>query len=523
MTNPQIFSVLDDMPGAPAGTVNPEKLEAEIIASAITKTLVVVRTDEDVLTITFDDALTAGDETILHGDTTGPAGGLLAAHDNVMNPADPPSLFIDGSNWMTGPLQILEAASVGYSRLGTGVSDHGLSAVDDLLITGKTEFNGDVYLDAKLRIANNFEIILGSSSNAWLDWSTGQASPSLIWATASLIFTTTGNRTKNHDHSSSTDPILIMTSATDPDTDNMQFGSWHHDQTNVVFTAGRGAHSFVNTPYSDAPGTTGSGMNAPAWTFTDDDTAQDGTAPAWTAYSFQAPTLAAENTGVITTDAATFYIEGPPVAGTNQTITNPLAIWVGAGVSRFDGAVKAQDGLTVQDSNGANHLILQIGGVTYGVISVYIDDGLHIAPKDTNSTANNNVIITASGNNAKDHDHDTLSPDPTLFMQSDTNPDTDNTQWGSLTHNKTDFVLNAGKGMVKFAVGITMADAKDININTTTGTKIGTGVTQKIGFWDAAPVIQESHIVDATDADDVITRVNALLLSLETIGILASA
>lgn len=38
--------------------------------------------------------------------------------------------------------------------------------------------------------------------------------------------------------------------------------------------------------------------------------------------------------------------------------------------------------------------------------------------------------------------------------------------------------------------GITMADATNIVINTTTGTKIGTGTTQKIGFFNATPIVQ---------------------------------
>ncbi len=37
---------------------------------------------------------------------------------------------------------------------------------------------------------------------------------------------------------------------------------------------------------------------------------------------------------------------------------------------------------------------------------------------------------------------------------------------------------------------ITIADAKNIVVNTSTGTKIGTGTTQKIGFWNATPVGQ---------------------------------
>ncbi|MFA5262188.1 MAG: hypothetical protein WC378_00070 [Opitutaceae bacterium] len=40
--------------------------------------------------------------------------------------------------------------------------------------------------------------------------------------------------------------------------------------------------------------------------------------------------------------------------------------------------------------------------------------------------------------------------------------------------------------------GITMDDGANIVANTTTGTKIGTGATQKLGFWNATPVVQPS-------------------------------
>lgn len=37
---------------------------------------------------------------------------------------------------------------------------------------------------------------------------------------------------------------------------------------------------------------------------------------------------------------------------------------------------------------------------------------------------------------------------------------------------------------------LTIADAKNVVLNTTTGTKIGTATTQKLGFFDATPVVQ---------------------------------
>ena len=39
---------------------------------------------------------------------------------------------------------------------------------------------------------------------------------------------------------------------------------------------------------------------------------------------------------------------------------------------------------------------------------------------------------------------------------------------------------------------LTMADAQNIIVNATTGTKIGTATTQKIGFYNVTPVVQPS-------------------------------
>lgn len=39
---------------------------------------------------------------------------------------------------------------------------------------------------------------------------------------------------------------------------------------------------------------------------------------------------------------------------------------------------------------------------------------------------------------------------------------------------------------------VTMGDAKNVILNATTGTKIGTATSQKLGFWNATPVVQYS-------------------------------
>ena len=65
-------------------------------------------------------------------------------------------------------------------------------------------------------------------------------------------------------------------------------------------------------------------------------------------------------------------------------------------------------------------------------------------------------------------------------------------------------------------------DAVDIAVGTTTGTKIGTATTQKIGFFNATPVVRPAAVANATDAASVIARLNDLLARLRTLGIIAT-
>jgi hypothetical protein len=65
--------------------------------------------------------------------------------------------------------------------------------------------------------------------------------------------------------------------------------------------------------------------------------------------------------------------------------------------------------------------------------------------------------------------------------------------------------------------GITLSDGMNIVINATTGTKIGTGTTQKLGFWNATPVAQQ---VLATGAGRTVDEV---ITFLQTIGLCKQA
>jgi len=91
-------------------------------------------------------------------------------------------------------------------------------------------------------------------------------------------------------------------------------------------------------------------------------------------FYMRAPTIAFSGTSTVTT-AATLAISGAPVAGTNATITNPYALWVGSGTSQFDGNV----------SLGSSNVLL-LGGATSPGTATRLQLG-------TPTTANNNVNI----------------------------------------------------------------------------------------------------------------------------------
>lgn len=84
------------------------------------------------------------------------------------------------------------------------------------------------------------------------------------------------------------------------------------------------------------------------------------------------------------------------------------------------------------------------------------------------------------------------------------------------------FIAVSSAGQLNLNAGMNMADNTNFIVGTTTGTKIGTGTTQKLGFWNATPVVQPTAVADATGAGDVVAQLNALLSRLRTIGIIST-
>lgn len=78
----------------------------------------------------------------------------------------------------------------------------------------------------------------------------------------------------------------------------------------------------------------------------------------------------------------------------------------------------------------------------------------------------------------------------------------------SVAEGSTDYLTfvttNSSEG-ITVQQHLTMADAKNIILNATTGTKIGTAITQKLGFYNATPIVQRAHADQAAVATTAAT------------------
>lgn len=66
-------------------------------------------------------------------------------------------------------------------------------------------------------------------------------------------------------------------------------------------------------------------------------------------------------------------------------------------------------------------------------------------------------------------------------------------------------------------------DYEQVTYNGPAGAQIGKSATEKLGFFGATPVLQIANVVDATDAATAITKLNAVIAGLESLGLFASA
>ncbi len=83
--------------------------------------------------------------------------------------------------------------------------------------------------------------------------------------------------------------------------------------------------------------------------------------------------------------------------------------------------------------------------------------------------------------------------------------------------------IQSSTGVSQFGID---GNGRDFILDTTNGTKIGTGTTQKLAFWNATPVVQPTAVADASGGATIDTQartaINALLARMRTLGLIAT-
>jgi len=300
------------------------------------------------------------------------------------------TISFDGAGDGTGVFRIQTPFSGNYTAIGSGTLTHNLTPTDgDLLVSDTLEVVNGIYSQASIHTYHtNFFYAQGTTNVVGAI--VGEEDDGLhigLSQNDNLILCSYDHRLKDFDHSTaSNDPTFFYHSDTDPDTANTEWGSVSFEGTG----AGDGVFRIL----------TGSGYTA----------------------------FGANSTG-------------HAIGAGGVLVSGPLEV---DGSAHFDGQLISYD--TIQSQS---LLQIQSGGTIYGTIRAKNDDGMHIGVDGTNGIGNFHLIICNQIDQSKDFDHETLSSDPTVIFHSATNPDTNNTEWGSISFVGT----GAGDGVFRLRVG----------------------------------------------------------------------
>lgn len=325
-----------------------------------------------------------------------------------------------------------------YISIGTPATSHTLNAINDLFVAGELEVDGDTFLDAGVTVATylyrtgGFFLNNGNSENLFA-----------LHTLQPLVLTDYANRTLDHGHGAQSDPALFIHSRTASTTDNTEW---------IGITVDPVAGGVISMGPSS----------------TEDQDGHDLTISAGIAGSGGTGN---HNGGIISLFGGA--LEGTGKDGYVRIGSSGTASHTLDDDSLYVKGVVEIDGVTYHDT----HVYLSVGSilgfentvVNYGGLMAVADDGLHfITGRDT--YGNNNIIITSQANYTADHNHDTLSADPTVFFHSETAPTTDDTEWLSVS-----FIAGTGASILAGDGGTEDQDGHDIIIAAGDAGSGGTG------------------------------------------------
>ena len=211
-----------------------------------TGTLTISPATDSATSIRFQDA--AGTSYFIADSTNGRIGvGKVSAAPSttfeVQGTASASYLFTANS------LQVLgtSGASVAYSRFGIGTTGHSLAAADDVLFAGLTEFNDNVFFDAKVGIGDTgpstvFEV-QGTASASYFFTQNAIQVAGASGATASVAYSRFGTNTTNTPGEVDASNDLLISGALEVDGKASVAGNFQTSGRVIADTAA--SHSFV--------------------------------------------------------------------------------------------------------------------------------------------------------------------------------------------------------------------------------------------------------------------------------------
>ena len=212
-----------------------------------------------------------------------------------------------------------------------------------------------------------------------------------------------------------------------------------------------------------------------------------------------------------------FFVEVLPGSG-----ATPSGTWKLGYIHSVTSAITYP--LTVSSTGGVQ-ATASIASSTSGVRKSMIDNGSDWATGF--ATINSGLVAWMSGTTAGTSTDTVLSRNAAGVVQVGTST-TPNASGSMLMTNctATGTINAASSAVVLDTNGVTMGDAKNVILNTTTGTKIGTSTSQKLGFYNATPIVQGASVADASggaviDAE-ARTAINALISRIEATGLIAT-
>jgi hypothetical protein len=299
---------------------------------------------------------------------------------------------------------------------------------------------------------------------------------------------------RDFDHAAPVNPTLFIHSAVDPDVTNTQWLSLTHDQTNAVITTGKGFLSLTGA--GGAGGTVNIGSGASIFTLSSNNdllingkletkldiflgSTQDpfvarlgiATNAAHPYNSFGAYYSAGANTPNVYFAANAYF----DATGWHANVGHLTALWavaagghywstgnLGAAPGTYRAALPNTGGLCLGASavftapGPGNFLIdgnIYFSNITANFSSIVQDTTTDELKIGLGSEHGRQLVIGESTRIAHDFDHATTT-DPTLFIHSATDPDVNNTQWMSLTHDQTNGRITSGLGSLCVGAGV---------------------------------------------------------------------